>query len=41
MLGIYHKWLKVIKAKKTAVHRRKRTGDVMSGAKALPLRNSR
>jgi hypothetical protein len=39
--GKYHKWLKVKAAKKAAVHRRKRIGDVMSGAIALALRNNR
>ena len=39
--GKYHRWLKVKAAKKTAVHRRKRTGEVMSGAMALALRNNR
>ena len=39
--GIYQTWLKVVEAKRAAVHRRKRADDVMLGAKALPLRNSK
>ena len=35
------KWLRNMAAKKTPVHRRKRIGDVMLGAKALPRRNSK
>ena len=39
--GRYHRWLNVVAAKKTAVHRRSRTGGVTSGAMALARRNSR
>ena len=40
-VGRYHKWHKVMVAKNAAVHRRRRTGGVTSGAKALPRRKSR
>jgi hypothetical protein len=40
-IGIYHIGLKARTAKKAAVQRRNLTGVIMSGAKALPRRNSR
>ena len=40
-VGRYHKWHKAMVAKKAAVHRRRRTGGVMSGAMPLLRRNSR
>ena len=40
-IGRYHTWLKVMLANKAAVQRRRRIGDVMSGAMALARRNSR
>ena len=39
--GKYHTWLKAKAAKKDAVHWRKRTGEVISGAMALARRNNR
>ena len=40
-IGKYHTWLKVMLAKRAAVHWRRRTGGVTSMAMALPWRSRR